>query len=544
MGFLSKFRPSRAAAPSVPLVPSVSSSVDVVSEPKKLTQPKNLSWYKIYEAADRADYKGWFFLPTLQPAEQLNYISRRAIIERIDYLYKNVGAVSLVINGLAMEEVGTGLWPKWVTSSPEFNTAMTDRYHYAVHDPRIFSSDGESDGYTAQYNIRRMIRLYGDCFGQFLRPGPGAIMPQMHLIPGWRVDNATGASASADTPGFRDGILRSELGRATFYQVLNKEFGQIAQTIPADDILHFHDPFLPGQNRGVSCLASVCKKLFRREDILKALNNGTLAREKLGFALQTKDDQGAVGPTLEELTGDGAAETVTNADGTTYSVARLFGDDADEKISIPRLPGNSEIKTIESNRPGTAVTEFLDSMLREVAWGADGYPPEYLFFKGGLGQGTVARLVLQQVSSIIRAKRAQQLIPQFCNRWHVFFAWQLIKNGGMKGVQIPEDWWKHKVLGDADKSVDIGREGRLYDDRVATGKMGIEHYHALMGEDASDVEDENNERIKARIKKLNALNSDPEVQKSGMKFEYFDIWPRSTSNPQVQLKGPPDPAEE
>jgi hypothetical protein len=528
--------------PSKPKSASPRRRVEVINEAprrrgKKLGEPRNLSWHKIYEAADRADFKGWFFLPTLEPAQQLNYLTRRVLNERIDYLYKNVGAVTMAIDGIAMEEVGTGLWPKWTTSSPEYNKAMTDRYHFAAHDPRMFSADGETDGYTAQYNIRRMIRLYGDCFGQLLRPGPGAVLPLMHIMPGWRIDNAGALNpASADAPQFRDGILRNQLGRAVKYQILAGEFGQPASTVEADDILHFHDPFLPGQSRGVSCLASVCKKLFRREDILKALNNGTLARERLGFAIQSKGEDDS-GPTLEEITGDGEIGSHKNADGSSFTVARLFGDDADEKISIPRLPNNSEIKTIESNRPGTAVTDFLDLMLREVGWSTL-YPPEYLFFIGGLGQGTVARLVLQRVSALVRARRAQQLIPQFCNRWHNFFAWQIIKANALAGITIPEDWWKHKVLADADKSVDIGREGKLYDDRVATGKMSIEHYHALNGEDAADVEDENFERMQERLAKLSAFNT-----KNATTFTYFDLWPRSASAPLATSAVPPDPED-
>ncbi len=516
------------------------SRVEVISEPEpQRKDPKNRSWYKIYEAADRADFKGWFFLPTLQPAEQANSLNRRAITERLTYLYKNVGALSMAIDGLAAEEAGTGLWPKWSSSSPEYNTAITDRYHYAVHDPRFFSGDGETDGYTAQFNIRRMIRLYGDCFGQMLRPAPGRTLPLMHMIAGWRVDSSPGIT-TVDSAAFRDGIARDPLGRATAYAVQGNEYSQFSSVmdiVPASQMLHFHDPFLPGETRGVSCLASVVKKMFRREDILKACQNGTLARERLGFALQTKDD-GSSMPGLPDIGGEGEMDTLTQPDGTKLNVMRLFGDDADEKISIPKLPMGAEIKTIESNRPGTAVTEFLDLMLREVAWSTL-YPPEYLFFLGGLGQGTVARLVLQRVSALVRMRRSQQLIPQFCNRWHTFWAWQAIKNGILGDIQAPADWWKHRVLADADKSVDLGREGRLLDDRVATGKMSIDRYHSLEGEDTEDVENENLAVISRRLGKLKDLN-----KANGTAFVYHDMWPPSVQNPQVKLQGNPLPEDE
>jgi hypothetical protein len=506
------------------------SSITVVREPRpsKMLTPKNAfrSWWSVYEAAERADFRGYFYLPTLNPGEQLNSLTASAIRERIDFLYKNVAPVTVAIDGLAVEEAGTGSWPKWITSSPDFNKAITDAFHYAFHDPRIFSADGETDYYGSQVTIRRMIRLYGDGFGQFLRPAPGNIFPQCALIPGWRVEN--GSQQKGD-PRWREGILRNALGRRLSVSVLAPSglSGDFApqvdsQVVAADDMLHFHDMFLPGQNRGVSSLAPVVKKMFRREDIGKALANGTLARERLGFALEMKDED--MGPIAAE--GEGDEQVVQNADGTEFTLRRFFGPDAGEEIEVPRLPNGAKIATIESNRPGTAVMEFQDSILRELAW-ATLYPPEYMFFLAGMGQGTVARLVLQRVEALKRFRRANQLFPQFCNRWNVYAAWQMILAGIFDDINIPDDWWKHKIHSDADKSVDIGREGRLYDDRVATNKMSIDDYHALAGADAGDVDESNMARIKERIMMLNKLNADPELQKAGIQFTYYDLWPRS-----------------
>jgi hypothetical protein len=80
---------------------------------------------------------------------------------------------------------------------------------------------------------------------------------------------------------------------------------------------------------------------------------------------------------------------------------------------------------------------------------------------------------------------------------------------------------------DPDWSVDIGREGALYDRRVATGKMSVEKYHAMGGEDAGDVENENLNVIRRRMKKLQRLNA--EIAGMGQVFTYFDVWPRETT---------------
>ena len=505
-----------------------------VASTPSLNKPKSATtgWRNVYEAADRADFRGFFYLPSLNPSVQQDSWTRRTIIERSDWLYKNVPAISMVIDGLAVDEVGSGLWPKWTTSEPKFNKWMTDAFHYANHDPRVFSADGNNDVYSAQYNVRRMIRLYGDCFGQLLRPAPGSTLPSMHLIPGYRVDGGPGGQT-----GWRDGIRTNPLGRALEYNIIPGESpfagDASSMTVLANDMLHFHDPFLPGQVRGMPILAAVAKRMFTREDILRALTNGTLVRERIGFAIQRKDDDEPV----MKLPGGGEIEEVANPDGSKYTVQKIFGEHVRDEVDIPEITAG-EIKMFESNRPGTQVTEFLENILRELAY-VTKYPPEYLFFLSGMGQGTVARLVLQKRQALVNNVRAFQ-IGQMCHRFNVFWAWQQIANNGVpKGITIPEDWWKHKLLADADMSVDLGREGRLLDDRFMRGNMSPERYHALNGEDAEEVEDEVIAAAIRRHQKLTAaLKGAP-----GVKLDYEQVFlpPPGTANNNQSSE--PDPIE-
>ncbi|HEY4284149.1 MAG TPA: phage portal protein [Chthoniobacterales bacterium] len=484
-------------------------------------------WWSVYEAADRSDFKGFFFLPNLTPSEQMNSLSERAVTERCDFLYKNVGAVQLVVNGLALDEVGSGLWPKWISSDEAYNRFMTDSFHYANVDPRIFSADGHSDFYSAQYNIRRMIRLYGDAFGQLLRPGDrpssyGSAFPSMAIYPGYIVDNA-----GSETPeeGWQRGVHRDILGRPDKYRVLNKEHADGYQDVDADDLLHFHDPFFPGEIRGVPALASVVRKLFRREDIGKALANGTLARERLGYTLNKKDDSD-----LPRMPGVTESSVVKNSDGTKYTVQRIFGFDTEDQVAIPELPTGAEIKMLESNRPGTQVMDYLDSILIEVAY-TTLYPPNYVFYLAGRRQGTEVRLMLQKVKGVINSKRNFQLIPQLLNRFPRFYAWKT--RAAYKGT-IPDDWWKTKIIPPFDYTVDLGREGRLYDERMDSWKMPIDEYYGLGGWDRADVDRANFAALQERVDALNAFN-----KKNGTNFTYFDQWPRSASF--ARATGAPDP---
>jgi hypothetical protein len=166
--------------------------------------------------------------------------------------------------------------------------------------------------------------------------------------------------------------------------------------------------------------------------------------------------------------------------------------------------------------------EFLDSILRELAWASD-YPPEYVFFIASGKQGTALRLLLQKVNAIVNGKREFQLKPQFLNVFPRFWIWNgMIKPNRVKAT-VPDNWWSFKTGGTRDMTLDIGREGRLYDERVTTNKMSISGYHALYGEDDIEVEDENLGVMDRRIEKLNAFNL-----KNKTTFTYYDVWPRTT----------------
>jgi hypothetical protein len=512
-----------------------SASVKVVRE----NRPQALdNWYRYFEAADRRDFRtGFFYFPQLTPSSQLTQMTHRAVIERGEYLYINCAPYRMAINGLALDEVGTGLWPKWITSNPAFNTEVTEAFHQANGDPRIFSLDGRQDFYSAQLAIRIMIPRYGDCFGQFMRAGAGngygSNMPGLHLIPGYLCENS---GKEASEAAWIRGILPDRFSRALKYRFLDSENSDGYHDEDAQDVLHFFDTMVPGELRGQPVATSIAKKMFRFEDVKRAIHNGTLAREMLGYVIEMDGDSGP-GPlvkmpgarVIEERTvAKGADDTTGNTTDkkaeSRFTVQKFFGHDTQDSIVVPELRNGAKIRMLESQRPGTQSMEMLDSILRELAW-ARGYAPEYVFFIASGKQGTALRLLLQKTNAVIKGRRAFQLVPQFLNRYPTFWVWNaLIKTRRVK-AEIPDDWYKTKIGSDADMTVDIGREGKLYDERVSTGKMSISRYHALSGEDDEDVEDENLKIVERRMKKLEKLN-----KRLGSNFTYFDLWPRTPTS--------------
>jgi hypothetical protein len=480
------------------------------------------NWQRVYEAADRRDYTGYFYLPTLDLGKALGRIDLGTLRERSVWTYANVGAIRMVIDGLAEEEVGGGLWPKFAAkAAPAYNEAATSLFHDQNHDARFFSANGRDSIYTAQIAIRRMIRLHGDCFAQFIRPQPGSTRPSLSLIPGWRIDNFGDEKPDS---GWCQGIRTDALGRALEYRVIGHDAkGKRTKTdVPASEMLHLHDPLLPDQTRGEPILAAVAKRLFSREDILAAITNGTITRERMGFAIETA----ANSPFVQMgLPAGGDVTSTTDEGGTTQiAVQKIYGDDIRKTTDIPQLQPGQSVNVVESNRPASNVREFLDEILREVAF-ASKRPPEYVFFLAGLTQGTAVRLAMQRNHQCNESARTHCLAP-FVSRWTVFDTWQRIKSGGFRGVDVPADWWRHEIIKPPNSTVDIGREGALLDHRLATGKMSPEEYHGLRGTDAETVMSAVIEDMQRKHEAVAAFNA-----KNGTNLSVWDLFPRSENQP-------------
>jgi capsid protein len=454
-----------------------------------------------FDAAKRLNYRGYFYFPTLEPADQMTAWTREEVARKVNWLYNNFGAVSMIIDGLAIDEVDTGIWPKAVTSNPAFNKAVTARFDQECGEANIFDEAAKLNYYTGQFSVRQNIRLYGDCFIQKLHPGEGSTVPSVAFVPMWQVANASTTRFPQDQ--WRDGVRTNTRGRALQYRVLRNRDGTSHADVSADDMLHQHAVFLPGQRRGISGLASVARKLFTIDDIERAESNGVLLRAIPAYVIQRAegDDGGAA-----LLPGTKHVEEQKTPDGQTIRVQKVMAGDGAE-VSVADLPHGWDMKVVESNRALSSM-EFTKVLLSDVAY-SQLMPPEYVFFLSGLGQGTVARLVLQRVQRIINFHREHQIKPQYCKPIYNFWLWHRIKSGIFDGVAggVPDDWWAVKHNSPALMTVDLGREGRLYDERLETGKMSPETYHGMQGEDPDDVEDEVLATEIRRAKKLAAAKA-------------------------------------
>jgi len=457
--------------------------LDHTGRPMRTTPSSSIA--HSFEAARRTGYRGWFYFPSLSPADQMPQWTRDEINRKVNWLYNNLGAVVALIDGLALDEVDTGLWPKPCTTSSAFNAAVKALWQQQCGYHSAFSSDGQNNFYSAQYLIRREIRLRGDCFAQKLRSGTAAACPQLHFLPGYQCGNATtGLDQSYWTDGRRD----TPLGRPMSYRFLTNDTGTGFRDISAADAIFFHDPFLIGQKRGMSALATVAQKLFSIDDIERAETSGVLLRTRIAYAIERSglDDDG--GPSL--LPGATEVEEVEGPDGSKVTIQKIVAGDGTE-VEVADLTANRKLRVVESAKTSES-RGWTRHLLADVAM-ATKYPPEYIFSLADLSQGTLVRMAQQKVQRVLNTVRDFQLIMQLLDEWWPFWLWDNIKSGRLDNVRggIPDQWWPYLVVRPKDLTVDMGREGRLYDERLASGKMPSGLYVGMLyGEDEEEFEDQ------------------------------------------------------
>lgn len=475
-----------------------------------------------FEALRRTGFRGYVYFPNLKPQQRITRHTRHEMARRAAWLYENTGLGKMLIDKTALHEAGNGIWPKPRTRNTEWNRLVADRFHDTWGEARLFDVEGVLSYYSAQMSIRRQIKLIGDHFGVLAREEGG--MARMKFYAGNQIENATNPRLK-DQSQWRDGFRLSPQGRIMQVRVLDPEDAGKFTDIPGEYVQHYHDHLWTGQRRGMSMLHHAASKMLTIDDILFYEQQGVKLTSQIGYVL-TVPDEGSTGPSIN-LPGAERSEVSEGADGTKLTIQKIF----EQGSVIPQLPPGFKLETFKSDRPGSSFTGFLDYLVRDVTLGSP-YSAEFLYFIANIG-GAVVRFVLDEAQARIDEVQDNQLIAQFCRPAYKYWLWHEMQRGA---VEYPgDDWYRHDMMRPRKVTVDKGREGKLDDDRFASGKIGPRQYYAPMGVDEEDVEEDAIRSVARKKRRIAEIAAE-----EGVELTYDEVFSANKSAPPQ----PPEPEEE
>jgi len=431
-----------------------------------------------FEAAEQSTERGVIFLNTVDPKRELPPQTRIAILQKVRWLYNNVGVAAYLIEHLAQRAVGTGIVPKARTANPEWNRLAERAFeNRACAEAWAFDAGAQVNFYGAQSLILRQVACDGDFFAQFLTTESGGT--RVRFI---GAESVGGTYDRSDE--FYDGVKTDKFGAAVKFRVTTDRMANKFTDVPANEMMQFRHIRRAGYPRGVSWLHNAALNLQDLSEILAYTKGAFKAGAQIGYSI-TSAEATSIGLGAKKIAVSGTEEFKT--------------DDLYNGTLIPKLKPGESITSFKNEHPGGSFEPFMRYVISEVARGI-GLPPEALMIFVG-ASGTEFRGLLEVAQNFLE-RLQQMLIDQFCRPFYKFWIWNEIKAG-----RLPypgDDWWQCEFIPPKKITVDNGRDGRLYIDLLEKGLMSFERYCNLHGLDAESEEDDIIETFKRRKAKCEA----------------------------------------
>lgn len=429
-----------------------------------------------YQGADTSRLRGMVYFPTLDTKKELSTYTRTEILRKVRFLKRNVGLVSRLTKGMARMVAGTGLEGHATTTDKEWNKLANQRFHDRATARSVFDLGGRFNFYDSQVMLLDASFTDGDC-GAVLTSS-AADLAQFAFYEAHQIGN--GRLATGDEKFWNDGVRLDRFNRPLAYRLLGGETdaaGIPSQAdVPTESFIYMGQYESPGFARCASILKHAINKLQDSGEILTAITTGIKQFNQIGYAIET-DANSAAPSSAGADDGLGPKVVVDQGDGTTVTQERIYGPGA-----VPRLGPGQKLKSILDARPHPNNLEFLDYLIRDIAWGA-GLSPEVIWNISSLG-GANTRFILADAQGWIEQQQ-QRLIDTYCARVWIYTLAKEMKAGRLPRCKDPE-WWKHAWITPARLTVDFGKDGKLHIEQVKMGMLTMKDFFGWQGKDSEE----------------------------------------------------------
>lgn len=389
-------------------------------------------------------------------------------------LYCNLGPAKGAIDDKATYAIGRA-WSAKFTGNDRDWGAKAEKWvneeWYPMADARGGMYDFKTDLHVSSVSIDRDGEVY-----ILLTEGRDG-WPQIQLLPAHMIgtrDYTTQIVPDGPYKGLQimQGVIINDVGRAVGYHVLGPTAAQ-DQYYSARDLIQVYDPAWADQVRGfpVFMHALLDLKTLRTvqgyEEIAAMLMSsiGLIETNELG-APDPADPMNVLQRQKNLMGPDWGVPEVTtqNATGVT---TRFF-----------RSGSGSKLEQIKSDRPGTAVSEFMDRMIRNACTGA-GWPFELTWDSSKLG-GANVRLLLARAMRTVEDR--QDLLRPVARRTVGYAVAKAIKLGLL---EPNEEWYKWQFTLPARMTADYGRDAKA---DLSDFQAGITTLTDILAEEGTDLD--------------------------------------------------------
>lgn len=467
-----------------------------------------------FEAANPSQRRGWLPWTTLDSSRMLSGHDRRVILRSANWAYANIGLARRIVNGLA-NLVGY-LTPQAATSDKPWNTLVEETYRNRAGFPGIFDRAGKLNDRTWQIANTRARLKDGDLLTVLSSSASGAFA-QVIVYEAPQIDNG---QTSDPPPNLRDGVFLDKFGRHTAYRIVDPSDPTKWATVPAEDAIFFADFERPGQVRGISALAHALIHLQDRAEVWGDVKHAIKVAAQVGLQ-KVREKMTAFPGQHFSQTPDAIDTGVTDAAGDPIlqNTEKIMGSGY-----VHTHGAGEKFELLHDDRPHPNQREFLEDLVRDIAWGV-GVAPEVLWQLAGQ-TGPNTRYLMAELQRWIAQE--QMRLQSICQRFWVYFvAKEMI--AGRLPFPKDEQWWKCDWVPQADLTIDRGREGKLQLEQLRYGATTFDEVWKSNGGDFESAMDRQLDRLDTLREKAKSRN-----------FELADLLPGFFNKPAAA----PAPAEE
>lgn len=443
------------------------------------------SWSLAYAGANDTGTRTSTVAMPVDSRREVSYRTRIELVKKSRWLTNNLGVYRRFISGTSRYAVGCGIGAVPETEDDDFNKLADVYFDDWASNPVSCDVRGLVSFYKLQKSVCHSMIRDGDGFT--IKVGNGTVtLPSGRSVPGrpqlqWLESNFVANLAGQfslygiDDEGFRDGIRSNPFGKVSAYRVLQDSAPNVfdlrsSLIIPADAMAHTFNAERATSNRGLPWAYHGMNSALDIIDAVSLEKAAWKLHSTLAGAIKKKSaDAGKSG-----FTGALKKTTTVNEEGKPKVIAY---ENFAEGAAILQLGLDEEFDLYSSQRPQTQFAEFVNFLIRDMAWGF-GVSPEFIWSVSGL-TGPNSRLILEDANWFF--EEVQDLIVDtLCRPIYAWVISRAIIRGDLPECKDP-NWWRCHWQGPAKITIDEGRVGQLELAQLDAGMATAEDFWGKRG---------------------------------------------------------------